>query len=76
MLSGQNNQLCALLIKEMHIQPLSADTKYQTSSPLLKLFYHVPQGHRKVHLPVIVGSQAKALLAGREDGNVHAWNSY
>lgn len=73
MLSGQNNQLCALLIKEMHIQTLEMLTKvkedqkdsYLITSPLLKLSYHIPLDNRKIHLPVIVGCQAKALIAGR-----------
>jgi hypothetical protein len=64
MLSGQNNQLYALIIKEMHIQTL-ANTNYRTTASLLKLYYHIPLDSRKIHLPVIVGSQAKALIAGR-----------
>lgn len=64
MLSGQNNELHALIIKEMHLQALS-NTSYRTSAPLVKLHYHIPLDNRRVRLPVIVGSQAKALLAGR-----------
>jgi hypothetical protein len=64
MLSAQNNQLFALIIKEMHIQAL-ANTNYRTTSPLLKLSYHIALDNRRIHLPVIVGCQAKALIAGR-----------
>jgi hypothetical protein len=47
----------------MHIQAL-ANTDYRTIASLLKLFYHIPLENRKI-LPVIVGCQAKALIAGR-----------
>jgi hypothetical protein len=63
-LSGQNNQLCALIIKEMHIQTLN-NSNYRTTSAMLKLSYHIPLDNKKIHLPVIVGCQAKALIAGR-----------
>lgn len=59
----------------MHLQALS-NTNYRTSAPLVKLHYHIPLDNRKIRLPVIVGSQAKALLAGREDGKVYFWGSF
>ena len=75
LLSGQNNELHALIIKEMHLQALS-NTNYRTTAALVKLHYHIPLGSQKIRLPVIVGSQAKALVAGREDGKVYLWNSF
>lgn len=75
MLSGQNNELYALIIKEMHIQSLS-NTNYRTTASLVKLHYHIPLDNKKIRLPVIVGSQAKALVAGREDGKIYFWNNY
>lgn len=75
MLSAQDNKLSALIIKDIHIQSL-ASTDYRTTVPLMKLHYHIPLDNRKIHLPVVVGCQVKALVAGREDGKVYLWNSY
>ncbi len=75
MLSTQDNKLFALIIKDMHIQAL-ANTDYRTTSPLMKLHYHIPLDNRRIHLPVVVGCQVKALVAGREDGKVYLWTSY
>lgn len=75
LLSGQNNELHALIVKEMHLQAL-ANTGYRTSAALVKLHYHIPLDNRRVRLPVLVGGQAKALLAGREDGSISLWSSF
>lgn len=64
MLSAQDNRLSALTLKDIHIQSL-ANTDYRTTMPLMKLHYHIPLDNRKIHLPVIVGCQVKALVAGR-----------
>lgn len=75
LLSGQDNQLYALIIKELHVQNLFS-TNYKTTAPLVKIYYHISQDNQKIYLPAIVGCQTKALVAGREDGKLHCWNNY
>lgn len=73
--SGQNNQIFSLTIKDMQMQGL-LNSNYQTDTSLLKLAYYIPLNNRRLQLPVIVGCQVKALVTARKDGKIYLWNNY
>jgi hypothetical protein len=75
MMSGYNNSLKILLIKQMHAQN-SNDVDYKTTSPILKLHFHIPFRNDRLRLPVLVGLHSKVLVATRKDGRIHLWTSF
>jgi len=59
----------------MHAQNLS-EVDYKTSSPILKIHFHIPFGNDKLRLPVLIGLRSKVLVAARRDGQIYLWSGF